>query len=186
MGLAQVPGVRGIASAAREGIAWPQASNEARAGSYRGWTIQGECGVNDIRIQDATPAHHALILDSFLHEYRRTMAAAHVPPAVLLSKMRALLAAPTWRALVATPDGDEVLGFLVYRDAQTVAWLQVKRIYRGRGVARALSAEAKLSTFALDVAFMPDRKRAGWPQLRFRPYLPDVAALDTEILEMMG
>lgn len=74
--------------------------------------------MTDIRIQDATPAHHALILDSFLHEYRRTMAAAHVPPAVLLAKMRALITAPTWRTLVATPDGDEVLGFVVYRDAR--------------------------------------------------------------------
>jgi GNAT superfamily N-acetyltransferase len=142
--------------------------------------------VTDIRIQDATPAHHALILDSFLHEYRRTMAAAHTPPAVLLAKMRALLSAPTWRTLVATPDGDEVLGFVVYRDTSTAAWLQVKRIYRKRGVARALVNAAGLSTFCLDVAFIPDRRKAGWPQLRFRPYLPDVAQLDTEILEMVG
>lgn len=69
-----------------------------------------EAVVTDIVIQDATPAHHALILDSFLHEYRRCMAAAHTPPSVLLAKMRALLEAPTWRALVAeatgAPDAD--------------------------------------------------------------------------------
>lgn len=142
--------------------------------------------MSDIAVQDATPAHHALILDSFLHEYRGTMAAKHTPPAVLLAKMRALLLSPTWRTLVATPDGDEVLGFLVYRDAGCAAWIQVKRIYRKRGVARALVNAAGLSTFILDVAFMPDRRKAGWPQLRFRPYLPDVAQLDTEILEMVG
>lgn len=138
-------------------------------------------------IQDATPAHHALILDSFLHEYRRSMAAAHTPPSVLLAKMSALLNAPTWRALVCIdPEHDEILGSLVYRDAGCAAWLQVKRQYRKRGVARALVNAAGLSTFCLDVAFMPDRRKAGWPQLRFRPYLPDVAQLDTEILEMVG
>jgi hypothetical protein len=143
-------------------------------------------GCRRIQVTDATPAHHALILDSFLQEYRQSRAASHTPPAVLLAKMRQLLNSPTWRTLVATPDGDEVLGFLVYRDAGCAAWLQVKRIYRKRGVARALCATAGLSTFCLDVAFMPDRRKAGWPQFRFRPYLPDVAQLDTEILEMVG
>lgn len=146
-----------------------------------------EAVMTDVRIQDAAPAHHALILDSFLHEYRGAMAAAHTPPAVLLTKMRALLTAPTWRALVCLdPEFDEILGFLVYRDTATAAWLQVKKKYRKRGVARALVNAAKLSTFCLDVAFMPDRRKAGWPQLRFRPYLPDVAQLETEILEMVG
>jgi GNAT superfamily N-acetyltransferase len=146
----------------------------------------GDDTPNDIRIQDASTAHHALILDSFLHEYRTTRMANGTPPAVLLAKMRALLEAPTWRALVATPDGDEILGFLVYRDATTAAWLQVKRIYRGRGVARALTKAAGLNEIFLDVAFMPDRRLRNGPNCRFRPYLPDVAALDTEILEMVG
>lgn len=143
--------------------------------------------MSELSIQDATPAHHHLILDSFLHEYRETMVARHAPPAVLLAKMRALLLAPTWRALVCLdPEYDEVLGFLVYRDPACAGWLQVKKKYRKRGVARALCAAAGLSTFCLDVAFMPDRRKAGWPQMRFRPYLPDVAQLDTEILEMVG
>jgi hypothetical protein len=140
--------------------------------------------VSDIAIQDATPAHHNLICDSFLHEYRTAMMAKQTPAAVLLAKMRALLESPTWRTLVCLdPEFDEVLGFLVYRDAGTAAWLQVKKKYRKRGVARALVNAAGLSTFCLDVAFMPDRRKAGWPQMRFRPYLPDVAQLDTEILE---
>lgn len=143
--------------------------------------------MSDIAIQDAAPAHYPLILDSFLHEYRESRAAKHTPPAVLLAKMRALLESPTWRALVCLdPEFDEVLGFLVYRDAGCAAWLQVKKKYRKRGVARALVNAAKLSTFCLDVAFMPDRRKAGWPQMRFRPYLPDIAALDTQILEMVG
>lgn len=143
--------------------------------------------MSDIRIQDATAAHHPLILDSFLREYRETRAAAHTPPSVLLAKMQALLDSPTWRALVCLdPEFDEVLGFLVYRDAACAAWMQVKKKYRKRGVARALVNAAGLSTFCLDVAFMPDRRKAGWPQMRFRPYLPDVAVLDTQILSLVG
>ena len=139
-----------------------------------------------ITIVDATEAHHAYILDSFLREYRDCRAAAHVPAAILLAKMRALLASPGWRALVATPDGDEILGYLVYRDEGTVGWLQTKRIYRGRGVAQALCERARLSPHVLDVAFMPDRRRADWPTLRFRPYLPDLAALETALLNEMA
>lgn len=140
----------------------------------------------DIRILDATESHHALILDSFLREYRGARFAAGTPAPVLLGKMQALLKSPTWRALVATPDGDEVYGFIVFRDATTAAWLQVKRIYRGRGFARALTTAAGLSPHVLEVAFMPDVARPGWPMLRFKPYLPDEAALDTQLLEAIA
>lgn len=138
-----------------------------------------------IKIIDATPAHHAFIHSSFLRDVRATPAARGAYASVLAGKMADLLESAAWRALVATPDGDEILGWIVFRDAATLGWLHVKRIYRGRGVALALTAAARLSPGVVHMAFMPDRYSPGWPTLRFRPYLPDVAAAETALVEQM-
>lgn len=146
-----------------------------------------------IQIVPARPEHHAIILDSFWRDYRRSPVARGVPPSVLTAKMSALLASPAWSAVVATPedDADTVLGFLVYRDAQTVGWLQTRRPWRGTGVARALLASAGVARGTLACAFLPPEVArladARGYTLRFRPYLPDVAAdeMATRIAELM-
>lgn len=133
-----------------------------------------------IAIIPAQPEHHALILDSFWREYSDCPLARGVPAAVLSGKMQTLLLSPLWRALVATPEGDPgtVLGYLVWRDASTVGWLHTLRFWRGKGVARALLAQAGVSPGVVSCAFLPPNMAQaatarGWT-LRFRPYLPDV------------
>lgn len=133
-----------------------------------------------IAIVPAAPEHHALILDSFWREYQESPPAKGVPAAVLSGKMQALLVSPDWRTMVATPQDDSgtVLGYLVWRDAATVGWLHTLRFWRGKGVARALLAQAGVSPGVVACPFLPPEvakaaKERGWT-LRFRPYLPDV------------
>lgn len=134
-----------------------------------------------IAIVPARAEHRALILDSFWREYRESPHAKGVPGAVLSRKMQALLESPSWRALVATPEDEtsEVLGYLVFRDQRTAAWLHVIRGWRKRGVARALLAHAGVWPGVIACAFItPEVAKLAATKgytLRFRPYLPDVA-----------
>lgn len=125
-----------------------------------------------------------------------------VHPATLATLIDPILAA--WEVLVATPvdDPDTVIGFLVYRDPQTVAFVYVRSQFRskidpedgkrkGGGIARALLAHAKIERGApggfvpeIACAFMitkmdghrgqafPALAEAKGYRLRFRPYLP--------------
>lgn len=135
-----------------------------------------------IRIAPARDQHRALILDSFWREYRSCPMAKGVPPGVLTRKLEALLDSPSWRALVATPDDDvdSVLGYLVYRDPFTLGWLHTLRNFRHKGVARALLSHAHVLPGHASCAFLPPgvakvATEHGYT-LRFRPYLPDIAA----------
>jgi GNAT superfamily N-acetyltransferase len=138
-----------------------------------------------ISIIPATVEHRSLVLDSFWREYRESPQARGVPARVLLAKLDALLVSPSWKTVVATPedDGSTVLGYLVFRDATTLGWLHVLRYWRGKGVARALLNYAGAVRGSLSCAFIsPAVAKWAGPKgyaLRFRPYLPDIAAAET-------
>lgn len=157
-----------------------------------------------ITIRPGIKADHPLVLDSFLHAYGRSCYGSGVPARVLLSKMEALLASPSWTLSVAClpEEPDEILGFVVWRpevvsdptpsadpftlrvfplrQAGAVAWLQVKELYRRRGIARALWEHAGphgdevLSPFAVPDAVAALRRDG--IRLRFRPYMPEYDA----------
>jgi GNAT superfamily N-acetyltransferase len=133
-----------------------------------------------IAVSPALPEHRALILDSFWREYQESPPAQGVPAAVLTRKLEVLMDAPGWQTLVATPEEDAptILGYIVCRDARTVAWVHVLRFWRGRGVARALLEQAGVSPGVVSCPFLPPHvakvaAASGWT-CRFRPYLPDV------------
>lgn len=95
-------------------------------------------------IRTATAADAPHILDSFARSYATSAFAAGLGPEALRALLKPLLA--RWQTLVAVAadDADHILGWLCYRDARTVAYVHVKRWFRGRGVARALAAAAGL------------------------------------------
>jgi hypothetical protein len=97
-----------------------------------------------------------------------------------------------WQVLIAAPaaDPDFIIGWLLYRDANTVGWVHVRPgETRRKGIARKLLDRAGIEKGIVTVPFLPTRledadgsfsrlaQAAGY-ELRFRPYLPLMAALE--------
>jgi GNAT superfamily N-acetyltransferase len=128
-----------------------------------------------IKIIKAGPEHRNFVLKSFAIEYSKQH---HISKNAAAGKMATLMDA--WKTIVATVDGagDEILGYLVYRDRGMLAWVYVKHQYRRHGVAKALLAHADVWPGSVDVAFFSPHgaslaKDRGYT-LRWRPYAPDV------------
>lgn len=130
-----------------------------------------------IRIIPAERRHFRYVVDAFTHEYSEQ---AQIPKRVAFIKIMSLVTSPEWSTVVAVAadDDDEILGFFTFKDAHTVAWLQVKRIYRGHGVGKAL-LQHLLPTAEVRSAFVTSSavKFAAKHEihLRWAPYLPDAA-----------
>lgn len=135
----------------------------------------------DIEIRAGRDDERPLVLQSFVREYRRSPYAKDVPHNALAAMMTRLLDA--WGFLVAVePETDEVLGFIVSRAPDCLAWLQVKRPYRRRGVASALVACAGICPGrVLTPFFMPGKLDSGVRidhlaqshgcEIKFRPWM---------------
>jgi len=147
-----------------------------------------------ISIRPAVQTDHRFIEDTMIATLRDNSAFCKgLHPATLSALVDPVLA--TYQTLVATPteDSDTILGFLVYQDHETVAFMYVRMQFRRSGVAKQLLARAGISRGGygsnaqpseIACAFMITkmdglRGRAfaaiaeskGY-RLRFRPYLP--------------
>lgn len=134
---------------------------------------------SEIRIRPGRPDERSLVLQSFVREYRGAPYATGVPPNALTAMMTRFLDA--WGFSVAVePESDEILGFAVGGQGR-IAWLQVKRLYRRRGVAKALLSELDVTPGRFSVPFLPGRTELGpnfgafaaahGYRLQFRPWL---------------
>lgn len=135
----------------------------------------------------------AYLHDSFYLGFSATVYGKGVPHKLLASKLDYLLRSPEWKLITACPDyeQDEILGLLLYRPAQPrqrAAWMSVKPAWRGRGVGTSLLKAAGIRAGEVDCAFMDPavakRAERHGMTLRYRPYLPDIAAWDAVRLEV--
>jgi hypothetical protein len=154
-----------------------------------------------ISIRPAAQTDHRFIEDTMIATLRDNSAFCKgLHPATLSALVDPVLA--TYQILVATPADDSytILGFLVYQDPETVAFVYVRSQFRSRdeggarkggGVARALLARAGIARGTgagripeISCAFMVTKldglrgqafaaiaESKGY-RLRFRPYLP--------------
>jgi GNAT superfamily N-acetyltransferase len=137
--------------------------------------------VAQIALRSGEKSDFPLILDAFWKSYSLSHHAKGVPAHWLRRLMLPLL--DSWQIVcaVAADDPDEVLGFVVYRDTRTIAWVHVKERYRRRGVAAALLAFVGvrkgevftpfLATHLEDGASFPKIAHNLGYTVRFRPYL---------------
>lgn len=135
----------------------------------------------DIQIRAGRDDERPLVFQSFIREYRRSPYAKDVPAEVLMVMLTRLLEA--WGFTVAVePEANEVLGFIIARAPNRVAWLQVKRPYRRHGVARALVMAAGIERGdVLTPFFLPGKTDSGVRidhlasshgyEIRFRPWM---------------
>ncbi len=83
-----------------------------------------------------------------------------------------------WSVKVATDEtGLMIIGWIVYRDDHTVAWMHVRQTFRGLGIGKQLLIAAGINPGSVDMAFMPHgwtlKQNATSPFIpRFKPYLP--------------
>jgi GNAT superfamily N-acetyltransferase len=117
------------------------------------------------------------VTSSFYREYCRSEAARGSAAGVLDSAIKVLLGDPAWKTDICHLDGfpDEICGWMTWHDPTVLGWLDVKSIYRGRGIARALLAHANVGPGHIDTAFMlPSASKIAFNHglnLHFRPYL---------------
>jgi GNAT superfamily N-acetyltransferase len=143
--------------------------------------------VSIVSIRPGGQSDQALLFDSFIRTYGNTPHARGTPSRILEESMLSLLASDRWRFDIAcaTDEPTEILGMFVYRTGvpQRAAWLHVKQIWRGKGVARALLNHAGFRAGEVECAFLdPDSAKFAATKgfrLRFRPYLPAVALFDS-------
>lgn len=141
-----------------------------------------------VSIRLGTPADWPHVGDSFWHSYHGSPYASGTPARVLADQLDVLLEARSWTLLIAcaTEEPTEILGWLLVRPGvpQRAAWLFVKPMWRGKGVARALVKHADIKAGNIECAFM-DPEVAKWAKakgytLRLRPHMSAVAAFDAE------
>ena len=128
------------------------------------------------------PQHRHFVADSFTREFSKQ---AKIHRTIAYTKILALLQAPEWCFDVAVDpeDDDEIFGYIIYRlSGSVIAWVHVKRPYRGQSIARDLIAETvmlgaertRITTPFLSPAV---RSYAAWLgiDIDHAPYLPDEA-----------
>ena len=115
------------------------------------------------------------VMDSFLHGFKGTPWAKGVVVSHLLS---ALMNHQGWKITIAHEESvpDEILGWIAWRDSQTIGWICVKGPVQSRGIAHALLANIGCdvsreicSAFVTQEALAIAKKKG--LKLRFRPYL---------------
>jgi hypothetical protein len=114
-------------------------------------------------------------MDSFLHGFKGTPWAKGVVVSQLLS---ALMNHQDWKITIAHEESvpDEILGWIAWRDSQTIGWICVKGPVQSRGVAHSLLSyigcdvsREICSAFVTPEALAMAKKKG--IKLRFRPYL---------------
>src|SRR5258708_2536663 len=83
-----------------------------------------------------------------------------------------LVTARDWFCAVATPDGDEILGFILYHTAEQIGWVQVKAMYRGRGIGQRLLGWPMVSAGFDKHTATPFASETGWEWARRRGWTP--------------
>lgn len=151
-------------------------------------------------IRNGTADDCPLLFDAFFRVYggSESWYGRGTPHRILRAKMEQLLEAPHWRFTVACPSHEqtEIMGMLVHcppterNRRYQVGWISVKHDWLGNGIARALLKHAGMvPPMELDCAFIMRNMlpKAGEPTARhgfklyFKPYLPDIALLNTII-----
>lgn len=133
---------------------------------------------DDLTISPASPDEANYIRDSFWRAYRHSHYAHGAEPRLLIDLLSRLLVHPEWFTLVVScPDvPGEVLGWVTYKNATTIAWIDVKPLYRRRGIAKMLLKHIGVQAGPIACAFIDPRvdsiARPRGLMLRYRPYLP--------------
>ena len=123
----------------------------------------------EVILRPMAESDRAFILDSAWRSIRNHPATEHCTPAQLGGLLVPLL--DRWPTLVAASESvpDVILGWLCHRDARVIAWAYVKPWARGKGVLRALLADAGIGPQFECVFPVATRLRSLSP--RWRPYL---------------
>ncbi len=126
-------------------------------------------------VRQLRPDERNFVLDSawrsiLTHPMSEPMAPRHVGLLVgtLLDRWPCLVAADS--------ESDSALGWLLYRDSNTVGWLFTKPWYRRHGFAHALLQHAGISPHPL-IAFPTTDRVSGYVP-RFRPFLATQELID--------
>ena len=141
-------------------------------------------------IRPAVADDHALIIDSFWRDFRKSVYARWKSgdgrEGMTVQAMRQLiidlLARPDWKTVIAEmPEvPGEICGWMTYRSSCEVAWISVKMIYRENGCARAMLAHADVKPGVVACAFLDpwfaDVARKRGYKLLFRPFVTSEAA----------
>lgn len=133
---------------------------------------------DDLLIRPAGPDEANYIRDSFWRAYRHSHYAHGTDPRLLIDLLTRLLVHPEWSTLVCVEPTvpDEVLAWVTYKNAATIAWIDVKPMYRGRGIAQRLLQHIGVRPGPIACAFIdPRADKFARPRglvLRYRPYLP--------------
>lgn len=118
-----------------------------------------------------------LVIDSFWRDFRTSVYAEGLSVATMRHLIIDVMGRPDWKTVVAElPDvPGEICGWLVYRNAREVAWLNVKARYRRNGCAKALLAHAGVVPGRVACAFLDPRldglARPRGFRLVFRPFV---------------
>lgn len=147
-------------------------------------------------IRKYQPDDRSLLLDTYVRTYRASQHARYASPDLLAEMMDGMLS-PTsgWTTSVAVdPESPDVIfGWITWRPTESatqplVAWLQVRRQWRRRGIGKALTEHAGVSKGELEVGgmvrrvdgpgspFLVDLAEKAGVTLRYRPFLPLLAA----------
>lgn len=96
-------------------------------------------------------------MDSFVTVYSQAPHARGASRAVLASLMEPVLRA--WRTRVAVdPDNGQIVGFCIFeRRAPRIAWVQVRDVWRRKGVATALLSDSGSVRAEVETPFMVQR-----------------------------
>ena len=123
----------------------------------------------EVILRQMVDGDRAFILDSAWRSIRSHPATEQCTAAQLGRLMSPLL--DSWQTLVAADVGapDMILGWLCHRASNAVAWAYVKPWARGKGVLRALLADAGIGAQFECVFPVATRLRSLSP--RWRPYL---------------
>lgn len=105
----------------------------------------------------ATQEDVAFVLNSFSHEFSRSVYSDGLARVQVRQLMVTILQRPDWNATILCESEvpDEILGYIVWRSPTQIAWLQVKGRYRRQGIAHALLAAIGAQPGPVKATFLP-------------------------------